>query len=584
MARQKTVFADSSEVFHLWAHRSQDSARYAKGNVYFEGAALYSYGSHYLCGFMIGDSVAFLNSDSYSVTTSKHQRMAWRATSHLTQHSVPSLTALRDVLLVADSGQSAAAIRRKAARFRKASAEGNAGAINYDGASEERARKLFAAWLADNWQAARDSEGAAFIAKRIGMTDSEVASAISEGERKAQAREAATAKRERERQDSEGKRIAALSLESFRAEWPEDGRDYYGRRDSKPYALKRMEDYGRKLSRLHKRAKAAGYMRRAAALWSHVKAYREHVSGRNDRIIAAHRRERARELMAWRRGEGKRPNSYSFSAESFPAIHARLERAEREERAAAHSLAFADWRKGEAKRPPLDYFAEGTQEHAAIAADIAEERQRNESAYLAWKSDPAAPRPPANFFLGSDYSPNTFKASDGADYSCYTMPDAIKAEYLAAYPFAEAWQELREVEEADKRERERREVEERERERLAAFRERGVVAYPHLSDEKGGALLTVTGGELVTSWGARVPLADAIRVFRFAKLCRETGKAWHANGRRVYCGHYQIDKIMPDGGFKAGCHLIHWPEIERAAILANVANLPADDSAVVEHA
>lgn len=591
MARQKTVFADSSEVFHLWAHRSQDSARYAKGNVYFEGAALYSYGSHYLCGFRVGDSVAFLNSDSYSVTTSKHSRMAWHATSHLTQYSVPSLTALRDVLLVADSGQAAAAIRRKAARFRKASAEGNAGAINYDGASEERARKLFAAWAADNWQAARDSDGAAYLAKAIGMTDSEVASAIREGERKAQAREAATAKRERERQDSEGKRIAALSLDSFRAEWPEDGRDvwgdkrdYYGRRDSEPYALKRMEDYGRELSRLHKRAKAAGYTRRAAALWSHVKAYREHVGGRNDRIIAAHRRERARELMAWRRGEGKRPNSYSFSAESFPAIHARLEQAEREERAAANSLAFADWRKGDAKRPPLNYFAEGTQEHAAIAADIAEERERNESAYLAWKSDPAAPRPPANFFLGSDYSPNTFKASDGADYSRYTMPDAIKAEYLAAHPFAEAWQELREVEEADKRERERREKEERERERLAAFRERGVVAYPHLSDEKGGALLTVTGGELVTSWGARVPLADAIRVFRFAKLCRETGKAWHANGRRVYCGHYQIDKIMPDGGFKAGCHLIHWPEIERAAILANVANLPADDSAVVEHA
>lgn len=591
MARQKTVFADSSEVFHLWAHRSQDSARYAKGTVYFEGAALYSYGSHYLCGFMIGDSVAFLNSDSYSVTTSKHQRMAWRATSHLTQYSVPSLTALRDVLLVADSGQSAAAIRRKAARFRKASAEGNAGAINYDGASEERARKLFAAWLADNWQAARDSDGAAFIAKRIGMTDSEVASAIREGERKAQAREAATAKRERERQDSEGKRIAALSLESFRTEWPEDGRnvwgdkrDYYGRRDSKPYALKRMEDYGRELSRLHKRAKAAGYTRRAAALWSHVKAYRAHIAGRNDRIIAAHRRERARELMAWRRGEGKRPNSYSFSAERFPAINRRLERAEAEERRESNLAAYRAWRDGEGKRPPLNFFPDESEERAAILADVAEERERNESAYLAWKSDPAAPRPPANFFLGGDYSPNTFKASDGADYSRYTMPDAIKAEYLAAYPFAEAWQELREVEESDKRERERREKEERERERLAAFRERGVVAYPHFSDDKGGALLTVIGQELVTSWGARVPLADAIRVFKFAKLCRESGKAWHANGKRVYCGHYQIDKIMPDGGFRAGCHLINWPEIEAAAILADVADLPADDSAVTVNA
>lgn len=589
MARQKTVFADSSEVFHLWAHRSQDSARYAKGNVYFEGAALYSYGSHYLCGFMIGDSVAFLNSDSYSATTSKHQRMAWHATSHLTQHSVPSLTALRDVLLVADSGQAPAAIRRKAARFRKASAEGNAGAINYDGATEERARKLFAAWATDNWQAARDNEGAAFLAKRIGMTDSEVTSAIREGERKAKAREDATAKRERERHDREGKRIAALSMDSFRAEWPEDGRDvwsqkrdYCGRRDSKPYSLKKMEDFGRELARIHKRAKAAGYTRRAAALWAHLKAYREHVSGRNDRIIAAHRRERARELWAWRRGEGERPNSYSYSAESFPAIHARLERAEAEERREERAEAFAAWRRGEGKRPPESHYSEGTEERAAILADMAEERERNESAYLAWKSDPAAPRPPASFFL-SGYSPSSFKASDGRDYSPYTMPDAIRPEYMAAYPFAEAWRELREAEDKEKRERETREREERERASLAAFRERGVV-NGRLSDASGGALLTVIGQELVTSWGARVPLADAIRVFKFAKLCRESGKAWHANGKRVYCGHYQIDKIMPDGGFRAGCHLINWPEIEAAAILAGVADMPADDSAVVETA
>lgn len=591
MARQKTVFADSSEVFHLWAHRSQDSARYAKGNVYFEGAALYSYGSHYLCGFMIGDSVAFLNSDSYSVTTSKHQRMAWHATSHLTQYSVPSLTALRDVLLIADAEGSPAKKRKLAKCYERAAKEGNLGAINYAGSRELRAYQELREWLAANPAAARDSaaDGVAFLAARIGMSAGEVTSAIREGERKAKAKEDAAAKRETARLDREGKRFAAMSFADILADSPEDGRDvwgdkrdYYGRRDSKPYALRQMESFAKELGRLHKRAKAAGYTRRAAALWSHVKAYRAHIAGRNDRIIAAHRRERARELMAWRRGEGKRPNSYSFSAESFPAIHARLERAEREERAAAHSLAFADWRKGEAKRPPLNYFAEGTQEHAAIAADIAEERKRNESAYLAWKSDPAAPRPPANFFLGGDYSPNTFKASDGADYSRYTMPDAIKAEYRAAYPFAEAWRELREAEDSEKRERERCEKEEREAAALSAFRERGVVAYPHLSDDKGGALLTVIGQELVTSWGARVPLADAIRVFKFAKLCRESGKAWHANGKRVYCGHYQIDKIMPDGGFRAGCHLINWPEIEAAAILADVADMPADDSAVVE--
>lgn len=581
MARQKTVFSDASEISHLWAHRSQDSARYSKGNFYFKGAALYSYGSHYLCGFMIGDSVALLNSDSYSVTTSKHQRMAWHATSHLTQYNLPALTAIRDVLLVADSGQSAAAIRRKAARFRKASAEGNAGAINYDGASEERARKLFAAWLADNWKAARESEGAAFIAKRLGFTDSEVTSAIREGERKTKAREDATAERGRERLDSEGKRIAALSLEAFRAAWPEDGRLTSQHKD---YSFKRAQEYGRELSRLHKRAKAAGYGKRAAALWSHIKAYRAHLAGYDGRVVAAYRRECARKVIAWRRGEGTRPNSYGyFSEERFPAIYRRIIAEERAEKSAASARDFAAWQAGEGKRPEKHRFAEDSPEYAAILADMAEERERNESAYLAWKADNSAPRPPANFFL-SGYSPSgKWIASDGSEFSPYCFPEAYAAEYAAAHPFAGAWNELREAEKSEKRERERQEREERERASLAAFRERGVT-NSRLSDVKGGALLTVIGQELVTSWGARVPLADAIKVFRFAKLCREGAKAWHANGRRVYCGHYQIDKIMPDGSFKAGCHLINWPEIEAAAILAGVANMAADDSAVTEAA
>lgn len=592
MARQKTVFADKSEVSHLWAHRAQGSARYAKDNFFFTGAALYSYGSHYLCGFMIGRDVAFLNSDRYSVTTSGHQSLAASATRHLTQYHMPELTALYDVLLLADAEGTPAKKRKLAKAYDRAANEGNLGGIGYAGSREAIAFRKFREWLAANPAAARDSaaDGVAFLAARIGMSAGEVTSAIREGERKAKAKEDAAAKRETARLDREGKRFAAMSFADILADSPEDGRDvwgerdYYGRRDSKPYALKKMEDFAKELGRYHKRAKAAGYNRRAAALWSHVKAYRAHIAGRNDRIIAAHRKATAQELMAWRRGEGKRPNSYSFSAERFPAINRRLERAEAEERRESNMAAYRAWRDGEGKRPPLNFFPDESEERAAILADVAAEKERNESAYLAWKSDPAAPRPPASFFLGGDYSPSSFTASDGKVYSPYTMPEAIKAEYIAAYPFAEAWRELREAEDSEKRERERCEKEEREREALAAFRERGVVAYPHLSDEKGGALLTVIGQELVTSWGARVPLADAIRVFKFAKLCREGGKAWHANGKRVYCGHYQIDKIMSDGGFRAGCHLINWQEIEAAAIMADVADMPADDSAVTVNA
>jgi hypothetical protein len=44
--RQKYVYK-SDEIPHLWAHKTQDSARNAQGNFYFDGDTIYSYGSHY---------------------------------------------------------------------------------------------------------------------------------------------------------------------------------------------------------------------------------------------------------------------------------------------------------------------------------------------------------------------------------------------------------------------------------------------------------------------------------------------------------------------------------------------------------
>lgn len=104
-------------------------------------------------------------------------------------------------------------------------------------------------------------------------------------------------------------------------------------------------------------------------------------------------------------------------------------------------------------------------------------------------------------------------------------------------------------------------------------------------DENGGALLRVYGEELQTSQGARVPLADAIRVFRFVKLCKERGEAWHRNGRTLPVGAFQVDHVAPNGTFRAGCHLIHWPEIEAAARAAGVLDIaPADTREGEAHA
>jgi hypothetical protein len=70
------------------------------------------------------------------------------------------------------------------------------------------------------------------------------------------------------------------------------------------------------------------------------------------------------------------------------------------------------------------------------------------------------------------------------------------------------------------------------------------------------------GEELVTSRGARVPMAAAERVYKFAQARRAAG--WHRNGETCEVGHYSLDAVNAQG-IVAGCHRISWEEIERFA-------------------
>ena len=112
-----------------------------------------------------------------------------------------------------------------------------------------------------------------------------------------------------------------------------------------------------------------------------------------------------------------------------------------------------------------------------------------------------------------------------------------------------------------------------------------------LSDDNGGALLravkverdesgVITGGELQTSWAASVPLIHAVRAFRFLKLCNATARTWNANGRTIRVGHFAISTVTPDG-FTAGCHKVNWQEVARLAASLGLADLAADESALV---
>lgn len=75
-------------------------------------------------------------------------------------------------------------------------------------------------------------------------------------------------------------------------------------------------------------------------------------------------------------------------------------------------------------------------------------------------------------------------------------------------------------------------------------------------------LLRAEETEMVTSHGARVPLDDARRTYRFALICK--AKGWHRNGETHAIGAYQLDAVN-ENGVVAGCHRVSWAEINRFA-------------------
>lgn len=85
----KTVF-DNRQCVHIWAQQNQSNGRSSNGNLFFEGKTIYSYGYHFpLASFATNDTV-LINSDSYSVSTSKHQGYVRQSVNHKNRISVCS--------------------------------------------------------------------------------------------------------------------------------------------------------------------------------------------------------------------------------------------------------------------------------------------------------------------------------------------------------------------------------------------------------------------------------------------------------------------------------------------------------------
>lgn len=89
----KTVFSGDM-LFHVWAQNSQSEGRRTDGRVFFDGPTLYSYGRHFALGHVMPDGATLLNADSYSISTSQHQRQTKSAAREGRTYRVPALTDL----------------------------------------------------------------------------------------------------------------------------------------------------------------------------------------------------------------------------------------------------------------------------------------------------------------------------------------------------------------------------------------------------------------------------------------------------------------------------------------------------------
>jgi hypothetical protein len=81
----------------------------------------------------------------------------------------------------------------------------------------------------------------------------------------------------------------------------------------------------------------------------------------------------------------------------------------------------------------------------------------------------------------------------------------------------------------------------------------------------GGDLLRLRGDVIETSQAATFPITHGVKAFPMIAKVREAGEGWQTNGHTIPLGNFRINRIDPDGTVHAGCHTVHWPEIESCA-------------------
>jgi hypothetical protein len=147
-----------------------------------------------------------------------------------------------------------------------------------------------------------------------------------------------------------------------------------------------------------------------------------------------------------------------------------------------------------------------------------------------------------------------------------TSPDELSA-MLAVKAEKEA-KTLRAREASAKRERARRQKESMaKRDAWLAGEYVGVYSWEQYHE----TLLRIVGDNVETSRGVTFPVSHARRGLALVESVIKRGEEWQRNGHTCHLGHYQIDRIEPNGTVHAGCHVVPYSSIARIreALLAS---------------
>jgi hypothetical protein len=304
---------NNSQVAHVWNSLSEARGQTNNGNAYFEGPALYSYGSHFLTGFIMPDGVALLNGDSYSVSTSGHQGDARGAVRNRATFTIRNLTDMGDLLRAISRGKLSADWKRRA----RDAIRNNAEAL----AASRRCEPGESRWhwneeLGRSEELQTGETAGEYLTRAAGLPAASWPKLEREAAKAKAKRERESAKRERESGLGRARTLADMTESEFRHRLaviePDKVSTYQGE------AEQRLKRLALELLRALKLANAEGFSKRRVAM---LKARRKLVAARLavvselERIVFARRQLRSdvaliRALAAQWRGVDDMPADY----------------------------------------------------------------------------------------------------------------------------------------------------------------------------------------------------------------------------------------------------------------------------------